>query len=515
MPTGSYDGVVRQLRRAVLQVKDAERGDGELLERFITHRDDRAFESLVRRHGPMVLGVCQRVLRNQADAEDAFQATFVVFIRKAASIVPAAKVANWLYGVAHKTALKAGAMNRTRRVKERQAAMAPRRNAPDDVAAQVLDILDRELHTLPEKYRTPIILCDLEGRSYKEAAAQLGCPAGTLSGRLTRARALLARRLASHGLLLPAGVLVTILAQRASASLSPSLIAWTVRTAALLATGKGVCTGVVSARVAVLAQGVLKMLLLSKLRIPTAVLLLVLAAIATGWIFSAQVSAHVTTEGEHIAVRADDDPPAQLMKGAPSGPTNAREAEFVFRAENRAKQTVSLVVAGTSAPILNLPVKDDLRVLVGGRVTGLGSLRLGARVAIRMDPTHGAIEEIRALEESRHATILAGGKDVEQFAAPSMDEVLSALLPKGPRGVPLIHEVFHDDIRLVAERLLDRTDPPRFFPQVGPAQLHHCHWKCTVHYTETVESSYPFPFTAKRPRVEVVYIDKDYLVLSK
>jgi hypothetical protein len=140
---------------------------------------------------------------------------------------------------------------------------------------------------------------------------------------------------------------------------------------------------------------------------------------------------------------------------------------------------------------------------------------VGTRVSIRMDSANGAIAEIWAVEESRRIPILASGKNVERFASPSIDEVLSFLLPKGPRGVPLIHEVFRDDIKLVADRLLDRTDPPRFFPLVGRAQLHHCHWKCTVHYTETVESSYPYPFTAKRPRVEVVYIDKDYLVLCQ
>jgi hypothetical protein len=312
---------------------------------------------------------------------------------------------------------------------------------------------------------------------------------------------------------LTATALVTILAQRASASLSPSLTVLTIETATLLTTGKGLRTGVVSVKVAALAQGVLKMLLLSKLRVPTAVLLFVLSAIATGWIFSTQVSAHVTTEGEHAAALFDDDPRAPVKKDKLNGAI--KEAEFVFRECNRAKQTISLVVAGTSAPILSLPVKDDLRVLVGARKIGLDGLQVGTRVSIRMDPASSAIAEIRALEESRQITILPSGKDVERFASPSIDEVLSLLLPKGSRGVPLIHEVFRDDIQLVAERILDRTDPPRFFPQVGRAQLHHCHWKCTVHYTETVESSYPFPFTARRPRVEVVYIDKDYLVLSK
>ena len=132
----------------------AECPDAELLERFIARHDERAVEQLVRRHGPMVLGVCRRVLRNESDAEDAFQATFVVFVLKAASIQPRAKVGNWLYGVAHKTALKARAMNQTRRVKERDAGMAPRRNGPDERLASLLEILDGELSALPEKERT-------------------------------------------------------------------------------------------------------------------------------------------------------------------------------------------------------------------------------------------------------------------------------------------------------------------------------------------------------------------------
>src|SRR5437868_14027545 len=115
MPAGQLDGVIRRLRKAALRGHGAELDDAQLLERFIARRDEAAFEVLVRRHGPMVLGVCRRVLRNQTDAEDAFQATFVVLIRKAASIRPGGRLASWLHGVAHKTALKARAMNRKRR----------------------------------------------------------------------------------------------------------------------------------------------------------------------------------------------------------------------------------------------------------------------------------------------------------------------------------------------------------------------------------------------------------------
>jgi hypothetical protein len=93
---------------------------------------------------------------------------------------------------------------------------------------------------------------------------------------------------------------------------------------------------------------------------------------------------------------------------------------------------------------------------------------------------------------------------------PDRAEIKRAM-PRVTRGVPYIYEEFHDDIEFTVEKLVDRMDPPRFYPLVGPAQLHHCHWKCTVYFTETVESSYPFPFRCKRRRVEVVYIDKDHL----
>src|SRR5205085_11112397 len=95
---------------------------------------------------------------------------------------------------------------------------------------------------------------------------------------------------------------------------------------------------------------------------------------------------------------------------------------------------------------------------------------------------------------------------------PSEQEILRAM-PRVSRGVPYFYEELRDDIQIVTERLVDKIDPPRFFPLVGPAQLHHCHWKCTIYYTETLESGYPFPYRCVRPRVEVVYIDKDHLHL--
>ena len=153
-------------------------------------KDEAAFEALVRRHGPMVLGVCRRVLRNHHDAEDAFQATFLVLVRKAASIVPREMVANWLYGVAYRTALKARSMIARQRVRERQVTEMPEPEAaePDDCWRDLQPLLDQELSRLPDKYRVPIVLCDLEGKTGKEAARQLGWPEGTVASRLARGR---------------------------------------------------------------------------------------------------------------------------------------------------------------------------------------------------------------------------------------------------------------------------------------------------------------------------------------
>src|SRR5215470_16476552 len=125
MPAGQLESVIRYLRNVACQHESAQVGDAELLERFIAHRDDGAFELLVRRHGPMVLGVCKRVLGNETDAEDAFQATFLVLVRKAAAVGRRELLGNWLYGVAYRTALDARAAAARRRARERQVSAMP------------------------------------------------------------------------------------------------------------------------------------------------------------------------------------------------------------------------------------------------------------------------------------------------------------------------------------------------------------------------------------------------------
>jgi RNA polymerase sigma factor (sigma-70 family) len=158
MPTSQMSPIVQHLHRAVLRRDGAGLTDGELLECFVSGRNGEAFEALVRRHGPMVWGVCRRVLRSRHDADDAFQATFLVLIRKAASVVPRDMVANWLYGVAHRTALKAKAVAARRKARERQVAEIPEPQAPQpDSWDDLQPLLDHELSRLPDKYRAPLI----------------------------------------------------------------------------------------------------------------------------------------------------------------------------------------------------------------------------------------------------------------------------------------------------------------------------------------------------------------------
>jgi RNA polymerase sigma factor (sigma-70 family) len=267
MPT-QVNEVVFHLRRIILPKGESGLTDGELLGRFIEHRDEAAVTALVRAHGPMVWGVCRRMLPNHHDAEDAFQATFLVLVRKAESVRQREMVGNWLYGVAHQTARKARATTGKRRRREMQVMAMPQVQAPEqDSSHQLEPFLDQELSRLPDKYRVAIVLCDLEGKTRKEAARQLGLPEGTLAGRLTRGRAMLVKRLARHGLALSGGSLAAVLPQKAASACVPASVRTsTIKAVTLVAAGQAVTAGVVSARIAALTEGVLKAMLISKLK---------------------------------------------------------------------------------------------------------------------------------------------------------------------------------------------------------------------------------------------------------
>jgi len=284
MVTRQISEILQHLRRAVLLRDGAGMTDGQLLEDFISRRDQVALAALVRRHGPMIWGVCRRVLHNHQDAEDAFQATFLVLVRKAASVVPRAMVANWLYGVAHQTALKARATTAKRRARERQVTQMPEPALSEpELWHDLQPLLEQELCRLPDIYRSAIVLCDLEGKTRKEAARQLDVPDGTLAARLARGRALLAKRLASHGLGVSGGSLAAVLVQNAALASAPtSVVVSTIQAASLWAAGHAAATGVISAQVAALTKGVLQAMLLNKLRGVLVVLIVVASLVGGG-----------------------------------------------------------------------------------------------------------------------------------------------------------------------------------------------------------------------------------------
>jgi RNA polymerase sigma-70 factor (ECF subfamily) len=261
--------------------------DSQLLEGFIARRDQAAFEALLSRHGPMVLGVCRRILMDEHDAEDAFQATFLVLVRKASSIVPRELVGNWLYGVAYRTASKARAAAAKRRTRERLIPPPLPRESADPDCHDLLPLLDQEIQRLPDKYRLPIVLCDLEGKSRKEVARELGWPEGTLSSRLATGRARLARGLSRWlGKTLSVGSLAVGLSQGAAEARVPaSLLSVTIKAAALAAAGKRAAAGVIPVEVAALTEGVLTAMFLSRLKIAMVVVLgLAVLGAGGGWL---------------------------------------------------------------------------------------------------------------------------------------------------------------------------------------------------------------------------------------
>jgi RNA polymerase sigma factor (sigma-70 family) len=284
MAVGALNSVLPHLRDASFQ-KYSAASDAELLECFVSQRDEVAFEVLLRRHGPMVYAVCLRVLHHKQDAEDAFQATFLVLAHKAATVSPRSKLAGWLHGVAHKIALKARCRaNHRSEVEKRVPLRSPDEMHTDLHATEVEAALDQEIAGLPERYRLPIILCDLEGRLRSEVAGMLRCSEGTLSSRLTRGRRMLADRLHRRGVGPTVGGIALVLTSRSNV-LAESLILETVPVAlSSLACSPGV-GGAASPNVAQLATGVMKSMFLNKLRTAAVGVLgvaaLVIAALAS------------------------------------------------------------------------------------------------------------------------------------------------------------------------------------------------------------------------------------------
>jgi RNA polymerase sigma factor (sigma-70 family) len=277
--TRSLRTTLDRIRRLAAAPQGCIAEDEELLRRFLERRDEAAFEVLVRRHGPMVLGVCRRLLRHEHDADDAFQAAFLVLVRRAGSLGRRDLLGAWLYAVAVRTARKARAV-RARRRQETLLDVAMPEVTPEADWQDLRPVLDQEIERLPELYRVPVVLCYLQGRTYEQAAQELGCPKGTVATRLGRARERLQTALTRRGLAPAAGCLTVLLARNAAPAVPAPLVTGTVRTAVRFAAGSTAAAGKLPAQVVLLTDEVLRAMIRTKAK-ATVVLALTLALL--GW----------------------------------------------------------------------------------------------------------------------------------------------------------------------------------------------------------------------------------------
>jgi RNA polymerase sigma factor (sigma-70 family) len=327
MPDRQLYGVIQYLRQIAARGDSAHISDDQLLERFVTQRDEAAFELLVWRHGKMVLGVCRRLLRDIHAAEDAFQASFLVLARRAPSIRKHASVGGWLYKVAYRVAVQARAqtIKRTSREIPLPDGFGTETQTDPFFEAEQRElraVIDEEVNRLPEKYQVPFVLCYIEGKSNQEAAREIGCPLGTVESRLSRARQRLRTRLSRRGFVSAMGLTTAMLSESvASTSVPTTLVMRTGTVAVRVAAGQ--VAGAVPAPVAALTEWELKAMFRTKLRI-IAVLLTV------GLLGTVGLSSHLVrgekslendpdnpalpTAEKKIAFEKDDPAPPELEK---------------------------------------------------------------------------------------------------------------------------------------------------------------------------------------------------------
>jgi RNA polymerase sigma factor (sigma-70 family) len=360
MPNGALTPLLRYLRKITAPEDSGETTDRQLLARFILHRDEAAFADLVQRHGPMVMGVCRRVLGDWHEAEDAFQATFLVLARKGASVRKPELLANWLYGVAFRTALKARGIMAKRRARVHPLMELPGSPSGEKGMSELGPILDEELQRLPAKYRTPVVLCYFEGKSHEEIARQLGCPRETVSTRMARARERLRKRLVRRGVTLTSAALAAALSeQAASASVTPALAEATVKAAVLFVVAEASVAGTVSTQVIALTQGVIKAMMISKLM--NAVLVVMALAVigaGTGLVWQS-VAAGYSQEADSKTAANDN------KKGQDTKRKEEKEKvaspEGKITAEQRAKQWREKLDTPTAFDVdPNTPLKEVL-----------------------------------------------------------------------------------------------------------------------------------------------------------
>jgi RNA polymerase sigma factor (sigma-70 family) len=388
MTDGDRLPVTRHLRRLLDTAGAGGLSDPELLQRFIASRDAAAFEVLVWRHGPLVLGACRQVLRHEQDAEDAFQATFLVLVRKARSIGKGQAVGSWLYRVAYRVALRAKMLAAKKSARQtRLTDEVPGRPTPDPAWGDLRPVLDEEINHLPEKYRAPFVLCYLDGKTNEEAAHKLGCPKGTVLSRLAWARQRLRTQLTRRGLSLSAGLPVM-----APATTLPAVL--------VDATLKAAFAGntAISGPVAALTEGVLQTMLWTKLKIVVGCLLAV-STIALGGVLTWQALEAGPQTGQ--AANAPEALPAEPEKADKPPEKKEASVDKTFDFELRDKPWMAVIewysdisglaFAGSSKPTGTatfIPAKGKRKYTLGEITDLLNEMLLAQKyILIRRDAT--------------------------------------------------------------------------------------------------------------------------------
>jgi RNA polymerase sigma factor (sigma-70 family) len=405
--------------------------DGALLERFVAGRDEAAFELLVARHGPMVLRVCRAALADPNDADDAFQAVFLVLVRRAVAIRSQASVASWLFGVASRVSARAKVDANRRRRHEQQAALGRPATAPT-IDVEPLDaahVLHEELARLPDRYRQALVLCYLEGQTCDAAAAQLRRPVGTIKARLSRARGIMKRRLLRRGVTLPAGLLAVGTSVKATAAplpLSPERVALAVSSAA-------------PARVLVLAEGVLKSMLLQKIKLAALSLTAVFAVgvVLVAWGASQpgdEPPPRVVVKSAKAAAGAGS--PEEVFAQAMGALDRDRIEEFVALLHPEAVKQLRATVTATAEALAGEPKADPLFT----KFTGAKS-----------------VGELKTLDDRRFAAKYLGGliQSLPLFKltlATTMGEVLGHV-DDGKENVYVVYRSTVDDEGAIRDQL--------------------------------------------------------------
>jgi RNA polymerase sigma factor (sigma-70 family) len=425
----------------------------QLLARYLEHRDELAFEALVARHGPMVLGTCRRMLSADSDVDDAFQATFLVLVRRASALGPRDAIGPWLHGVAARVSMRARSQAARRRRIETIAPEHAARAAPaSDPDGELASLLDQEVNRLPAKYRSPIILCYLEGQTHEEAARQLKWPLGTVKGRLARARDLLRARLLRRGVAPSLALVGLSVVRGARAAVEQEVLDRTVRVCMKLSLGQTWLDGV-SVSTASLVKGALTSMILDKLKWAGLVLLAAGMAFTGAAVMARQeakrpagekartfVAAIIDGGAETPGVVRDQSPPGEKAPATETAKSEIEELRDRLIQAARREWATALEDLRSNRASLDQAYQASKR-LMAAEAGGKGPIALAAAAghAERMRDVARIQDANPSGTESQRAQVKAHAAEAELLAALALARAAappksgSAPAPAGPQ----------------------------------------------------------------------------------